>query len=199
MFGLTAIPAFPFFLITIFLPESVRWLVKSGRIAKADKILTRIGGHEYAKMELASIEETLKKEDQHHVEFKLLLEPKLVKILLLGIFLAVLQQWCGMNVVFYYAADIFAAAGFDMQQIMLNIVVIGSVMVGAVIVTMQLVERVGRKKLMLIGTGSMSIVYAITGYFFLIGVTGIPIVILTLANVALIFPYPRSHRLGNTG
>ena len=185
MFGVTAIPAFLFFVMMIFLPESVRWLVKNGQVDKANDILIKMGGTEYAQIELKAIQDTISQEEVAHVNYRDLFEPKLFKILLLGIFLALLQQWCGMNVVFYYAADIFQAAGYNMQEMMLNIVVIGSVMVVAVIVTMLVVEKTGRKKLMLLGTASMAIVYGLTGYFFLKGITGLPIVLLTLSNVAI--------------
>ena len=185
MFGVTAIPAFLFFVMMIFLPESVRWLVKNGQLNKAEDILIKMGGTEYAQIELKAIQDTISQEEVAHVHYRDLFEPKLFKILLLGIFLALLQQWCGMNVVFYYAADIFQAAGYNMQEMMLNIVVIGSVMVVAVIVTMLVVEKTGRKKLMLLGTASMAIVYGLTGYFFLKGITGLPIVLLTLSNVAI--------------
>jgi len=185
MFGVTAIPAFLFFVMMIFLPESVRWLVKNGQLNKAEDILIKMGGTEYAQIELKAIQDTISQEEVAHVNFQDLFEPKLLKILLLGIFLALLQQWCGMNVVFYYAADIFQAAGYNMQEMMLNIVVIGSVMVVSVIVTMLVVEKTGRKKLMLIGTAAMAIVYGLTGYFFLKGITGLPIVLLTLSNVAI--------------
>jgi len=185
MFGVTAIPAFLFFVMMIFLPESVRWLVKSGQLKKAQDILVRMGGTAYAEIELKAIQDTISQEEVAHVNYRDLFEPKLFKILMLGIFVAVLQQWCGMNVVFYYAADIFQAAGYNMQEMMLNIVVIGSVMVVSVIVTMLVVEKTGRKKLMLLGTASMAIVYGLTGYFFLRGITGFPIVLLTLSNVAI--------------
>ena len=185
MFGVTAIPAFLFFVMMIFLPESVRWLVKNGQLNKAKDILIKMGGTEYAQIELNAIQDTISQEEVAHVNYRDLFEPKLFKILLLGIFLALLQQWCGMNVVFYYAADIFQAAGYNMQEMMLNIVVIGSVMVVSVIVTMLVVEKTGRKKLMLLGTASMAIVYGLTGYFFLKGITGLPIVLLTLSNVAI--------------
>ena len=91
----------------IFLPESVRWLVKNGQVKKAEDILIRMGGAEYAQIELKAIQDTISQEEVAHVNYRDLFEPKLFKILLLGIFVALLQQWCGMNVVFYYAADIF--------------------------------------------------------------------------------------------
>jgi sugar porter (SP) family MFS transporter len=185
MFGVTAIPALLFFVMMIFLPESVRWLVKNGQLNHAQDILVKMGGTEYARIELKAIQDTISQEEVARVNYRDLFEPKLFKILLLGIFVALLQQWCGMNVVFYYAADIFQAAGYNLREMMLNIVVIGSVMVVAVIVTMLVVEKTGRKKLMLLGTASMATVYGLTGYCFLKGITGLPIVLLTLSNVAI--------------
>lgn len=183
MFGVTAIPSILFFILMLFLPESVRWLVKNGRTRKAEKILERIGGVEYAQTELQAIKETLSRTEIAHVNYRTLFEPKLLRILFLGIFIAVLQQWCGMNVVFYYAADIFQAAGYNLQQMMLNIAVIGSVMVVAVIITILVIEQLGRKRLMLAGSALLAIVYGFIGYFFLKGVTGLPVVLLTLAGV----------------
>jgi sugar porter (SP) family MFS transporter len=185
MFGIEAVPAFIFFIAMIFMPESVRWLVKAGQTVKAEKLLKSVGGPEYARTEIKSIQNTISKDEVAQVHFSDLVEPKLFKVLMLGVFLAILQQWCGMNVVFYYAADIFQAAGYSIQQMMLNIVVIGTVMVVSVIITMLIIERVGRKKLMLGGTVGLAVVYAILGYLFLRGATGIPIVISTLINVAI--------------
>lgn len=185
MFGIETLPALFFFVVMIFMPESVRWLVKDGQMAKAESILAKIGGPEYAKAEVKSIQNTITKDEVAQVHFRDLLEPKLFKVLMLGFFLAILQQWCGMNVVFYYAADIFQAAGYSIQQMMLNIVVIGTVMVVSVIITMLIIEKVGRKKLMLAGTIGLAVIYVIIGYLFLKEITGMPIVLFTLTNVAI--------------
>ena len=185
MFGLEAFPAFIFFILMILMPESVRWLVKNGQAESAKKTLKRIGGAAYAESELVSIKSTISDDEVSRVHFRTLLEPGLFKVLMLGFFLAILQQWCGMNVVFYYAADIFLAAGYDMKQMMLQIVVIGSVMVISVIFTIFLVDRYGRKTLMLLGTGGLAVIYIVEGYLFQAGVQGIPIVILTLGSVAI--------------
>lgn len=183
MFAAVAVPALLFFLLMIVVPESVRWLVKNKQNAKAEKILTKIGGVDYAKSEIAAIQKTVSKEDVK-VRFRDLLEPKIVKVLLLGFFLAILQQWCGMNVTFYYAADIFQAAGYNIQQMMLNIVVIGTIMVLSVALTVVIVDKVGRKKLMLLGTASMAVIYGVIGLLFFNGISGVPIIIFTLLNVA---------------
>src|SRR5690606_21502744 len=132
--------------------------VKNGQYDRARRILSRIGGADYAERELASIRSTISDDEVTRVNFSTLLEPGLFKILMLGFFLAILQQWCGMNVIFYYAADIFLAAGYNMKQMMLQIVVIGSVMVVSVIFTIMLVDRYGRKTLMLVGTGGLALI-----------------------------------------
>jgi sugar porter (SP) family MFS transporter len=183
MFGVEFFPALLFFLLMIIMPESVRWLVKNGQDTKAQMILTKIGGRNYAQKELTAVKETLSGGEVGQVDFSMLLKPSLLKILMLGIFLAILQQWCGMNVIFYYAADIFKAAGYDMKQMMLQIVVIGTVMVASVVMTIFVVDRIGRKTLMLFGTGALAVIYVIEGYFFSLDVQGAPIVLLTLGSV----------------
>lgn len=183
MFGMQLIPALIFFILMILVPESVRWLVKNGQDLKAGKILEKIGGKKYAQNEVASIKDTIKDEIAK-VNFGELFRGKLFKVILLGIFITVFQQWCGMNAIFYYATDIFKAAGYDMKEMMLQIVVIGTIMVLSVIVTILVVDKIGRKTLMLFGAGSLAIIYIIEGYFFYIGYIGLPIIILTLASVA---------------
>ena len=185
MFGVEVIPATLFFVLMIIMPESVRWLVKNGQDTKALRVLSRIGGSDYAEREVLLIKRTISENEVHKVNFRDLLEPNLFKVLLLGIFIAILQQWCGMNVIFYYAADIFRAAGYDILQMMGQIVIIGSVMVISVIITIIVVEKMGRKALMLLGTGGLAVIYIIEGYFFHIEKLGIPIVVLTLASVAI--------------
>ena len=184
MFGAEAIPAFLFFLLMIFMPESVRWLVKNHQDTKARNILGRFGGPAYAEAEVRAIKNTLATGEGSQGGFGELLKPRLAKILGLGVFLALLQQWCGMNVIFYYAADIFRAAGYDMKQMMLQIVVIGTVMVAAVVVTIMVVDKIGRKRLMLLGTGSLAFIYLVEAYFFHADILGLPIILLTLASVA---------------
>ncbi len=185
MFGLQVFPAILFFLLMILIPESVRWLVKNGQVLKAGEILKKIGGESYAETEVSLIKNTISKDEVGKVHFSELFKGRLFKIILLGMFITIFQQWCGMNVVFYYAADIFKAAGYNMKQMMLQIVVIGSVMVISVVITVFTVDKIGRKALMLFGAGSLAIIYSIEGYFFYIGSIGIPIIVLTLISVAV--------------
>src|SRR5882724_3542239 len=100
MFGLTAIPSLLFFLGMMFVPESPRWLAKNGKPDRARAILARIGGEQYAHDAVADIESTLAREEARRVRFSDLLEPRMRKVLVLGVVLAVFQQWCGINVIF---------------------------------------------------------------------------------------------------
>jgi len=183
MFGAETLPAFIFFLLMFFVPESVRWLVKNGQIDKAEKILVKIGGSEYAADQIKEVSSTVSREDVDHVNFQELLSPRILRLVGIGVFLSFLQQWSGLNVVIYYASDIFQAAGYNLKQMMLNIVVIGSVMVLSVIITMLTVDKLGRKTLLLFGTSSMAVVYGLIGYCFYDGYTGWVIVLLVLFNV----------------
>ncbi|GHT60209.1 MFS transporter [Bacteroidia bacterium] len=182
MFGAMAVPALLFFVLMVIVPESVRWLVKNKQSQKAEKALVKIGGAEYARAELQEIEKTVAKEEAG-MDFRALLKPGMLKILGLGFFLAILQQWCGMNVVFYYAADIFKRAGYGISDMMFNLAVIGSITVIAIIITISMVDKVGRKRLMLWGTGSMAVLYGIIGFMFARDIMGLPIVIVILLNV----------------
>jgi len=183
MFGAEVIPAFLFFTLMFFVPESVPWLIKNKEEVKAREILVKIGGTAYAADTIAEVKTTLKEGNLDAVSFKQLLQPRVVKLLGIGIFLALLQQWSGINVVIYYAADIFQAAGYNLKQMMLNIVVIGGVMVLSVFITLFTVDRFGRKKLLLIGTAAMAILYGLIGYNFYIDQGGDTIVLLVLGNV----------------
>ena len=183
MFGAETLPALIFFLLMFFVPESVRWLVKNGQVQKAEQILVKIGGKEYATNQIKDVQSTVSRDDVGHVNLKELLSPRILKFLGIGVFLSFLQQWSGLNVVIYYASDIFQAAGYNLKEMMLNIVVIGGVMVLSVIVTMMTVDKLGRKTLLLFGTSSMAVVYALIGYCFYLNYTGVVIVLLVLANV----------------
>jgi|WetSurMetagenome_2_1015567.scaffolds.fasta_scaffold29396_3 sugar porter (SP) family MFS transporter len=195
MFWACSIPASLFFILMWLVPESPRWLAKAGKRDKAIRIFERIGGSEYAKKETEEIYQTLEKLDDEgtKVTFAHLFSRQLAPIIILGIVLAVFQQWCGINVIFNYAEEVFAAAGYGISSTLFNIVLTGSVSLIFTIVSMFMVDRWGRKALMLTGAGGLAIVYVIiaTGYFLQIKgvfmlfwvVTAISIYSLTLAPI----------------
>ncbi|MHC4517693.1 MAG: sugar porter family MFS transporter [Planctomycetota bacterium] len=184
MFGAETVPAFLFFLLMFFVPESPRWLAKYGRDKEALRTLARIGGQAHAEAELADIRATLAREEIARVNFRDLLEPRLVKIIGLGVFLAVFQQWCGINVIFNYAQEVFQAAGYEVGDLMFSIVITGIVNLAFTFVAIFTVDRFGRRMLMLIGAGGLAGIYAILGTGFYQQSTGIHMLILVVTAIA---------------
>jgi len=184
MFGAETIPASMFFLLMFFVPESPRWLLKYGRDEQALGILSRLGGAKYAGPAIEDIKKTLAGEEIARVNFRDLFEPKLRRIVILGVFLAVLQQWCGINVIFNYAQEVFAAAGYGVSGIMFNIVITGIVNLLFTFVAIYTVDRFGRRILMLIGAGGLAGIYAILGAGYYLQSTGIHMLILVISAIA---------------
>jgi SP family sugar porter-like MFS transporter len=184
MFGAETVPAFLFFVLMFFVPESPRWLVKYGRDDQARRILARVGGADYATAEVQDIRNTLAGEEIARVRFRDLLEPRLTKIIGLGVFLAVLQQWCGINVIFNYAQEVFQEAGYGVSDMLFNIVITGIVNLVATFIAIQTVDRLGRKALMLIGAGGLTCFYALLGTGYFLHSTGIHMLLLIVVSIA---------------
>ncbi|RPI26587.1 MAG: MFS transporter [Acidobacteria bacterium] len=182
MFGLTAIPALLFFAGMFFVPESPRWLAKNGEQQRARLLLSRIGGDDYAGRAIAEIEETLRNETAG-VDFRDLLDRKMRAVLLLGVGLAVFQQWCGINVIFNYAEEIFTAAGYKVSDVMFNIVVTGAVNLIFTFVAIAAVDKVGRRRLMLGGAAGLAFIYTLLGGFYFSGSQGIHVLGLVVAAI----------------
>jgi SP family arabinose:H+ symporter-like MFS transporter len=182
MFGVTAVPSLLFLLVVLTVPESPRWLAKNGQFERARAVLGRIGGDAFASFELESIQQTLAN-DVARVDFRELLEPKMVRILALGIFLAVFQQWCGINVVFNYAQEVFSAAGYQISDILFNIVVTGAVSFAFTLVAIKTVDRLGRRPLMLIGSAGLAIIYLLLGTTYHLKLGGWPVLALVVSAV----------------
>lgn len=195
MFWACSIPATLFFILMWLVPESPRWLAKAGKKDKSFKIFQRIGGSEYAKNEVEEVQKSLEKTDESETKmtFAHLFSKQLAPVIFLGIFLAVFQQWCGINVIFNYAEEVFKAAGYGITSTLFNIVLTGSVSLIFTVVSMFLVDKWGRKALMLTGAGGLALVYIvmaigyylhIQGFFMLFWVvTAISIYCLTLAPI----------------
>ena len=183
MFGVTAVPSVLFFVGMFTVPESPRWLVKNRRQDTALRVLARIGGHAYGVRGLSEIESNLK-DEIGKVNFRDLLEPTITKILFLGIVLAVFQQWCGINVIFNYAEEVFAAAGYQVSDILFNIVVTGAVNLVFTLVAIALVDRAGRRILMLVGSAGLAIIYTLLGAGYKTGSHGFHMLLLVVTAIA---------------
>ena len=184
MFALTAAPSLLFFAGMFFVPESPRWLIRRGIVDSAKTVLAKIGGEAYAVAELADVRSTLQNEGAGKVRFSELLDPRMGKVLLLGVGLAVFQQWCGINVIFNYAEDIFKAAGYDISFVLKNIAWTGSVNLAFTFVALGVVDKLGRRPLMLFGSASLAVVYVVLGYGYHAHMTGLPMLMLVLAAIA---------------
>jgi SP family sugar porter-like MFS transporter len=184
MFWAETIPAGIFFLLMFLLPESPRWLAKNSSKERVEGILQKIGGKAYATTEYASINESLKKDDTK-VSFSHLRERKIRPILIVGIVLAVFQQWCGINVIFNYGEEIFKAAGFGVSDILFNIVITGIINLVFTFVAIFTVDKLGRRKLLLIGSLGLSVIYILIGTAYYFGISGAILLILVLMAIAI--------------
>lgn len=184
MFYACAVPALAFFVLAFIVPESPRWLIKMGKTGKALDTLEKIGGESYAREEVGKIQETLNVVAEK-VDLKELLNRKYRFVLLVGIVLAVFQQWCGINTVFNYAEEIFTAAGYGVSDTLFNIVITGSVNLIFTLVAMFTVDNWGRKKLMVLGSIGLSAIYILLGSAFFFGFKGIPVLTLVVAAIAV--------------
>lgn len=183
MFWAGAFPAIAFLALSFFIPESPRWLAMVGKTDMARAILTKIGGAEYANSELQSIAAA----NAGHKEqsgFKSLFKKPLSKILVVGVVIAVFQQWSGTNVIFNYAQEIFQSAGYSIGDVLFNIVVTGITNVIFTFVAIYTVERLGRRKLMLIGALGLAIVYLTLGTCYFMEIKGSFMVLLVVLAIA---------------
>lgn len=183
MFWAELVPAIGFFILLFFIPKSPRFLVKSARSEKAEGILQRIGGASYAKEEIELIK--LSFSDTRKVALSDLNTKSIRPILLLGIVLAVFQQWCGINIIFNYAEEIFTAAGYTVGDMLFNIVITGSVNLIFTLIAMNTVDSLGRKKLMLFGSLGLALVYMVLGLSYFMGWNGLPILILVVLSIGI--------------
>jgi sugar porter (SP) family MFS transporter len=184
MFTAVAVPSLLFFVGSMFIPESPRWLVKNGRPDRARRVLAKIGGGPFAEAEVRDIQSTLSRKEIQRVRFQDLLEPKMTKILLVGVTLAVLQQWSGINVIFNYAEEIFREAGYGVSSIMFNIVITGAVNLLFTLIAIQTVDRFGRRVLMLVGCAGIAFFHTLIGLGYMLHLKGLVVVAPVLATLA---------------
>ena len=170
MFWIELLPAFLFFFSLLLIPESPRFLVSSNNRIKALEVLTRLYGTEQGQQKLASIEASLAGDQQP--KFSDLLEKvsgKVRPIVWVGIGLATFQQLVGINVVFYYGAVLWQSVGFSEADALLINIISGAVSIGACILTILVIDSIGRKPLLWIGSLGMAITLIILTACFVTG------------------------------
>ncbi|MGB3588708.1 MAG: sugar porter family MFS transporter [Tunicatimonas sp.] len=166
MLGSEAIPAVLFFGLLFFIPESPRWLFKNHQEAKAREVLRKLEGDGHIAEEMSEIEESLKGE-QEKVAFADLFKGGMAKITVIGIVLAMLQQLVGINAIIYYAPTIFESAGAGLESALRQTVAIGGTNLLFTFVAINLVDRWGRKPLLLAGSVGMTLSLSFLSFSFL--------------------------------
>ena len=168
MFGSGIIPSIVFIVLLFIVPESPRWLAQQNKWREAEDILVKVSGEETAKEELGFIREAL---SIQQVSFSKLLKPGLRTALIIGVILAILSQVTGINVIMYYAPEIFKSTGDGSSSALMQTVLVGGINVLMTLVAIKYVDRLGRRKLLLIGAAGMAICLAMVGYAFYSGNT----------------------------
>ncbi len=171
MYLMQAIPAAVFLLALFFIPESPRFLVAKKRDAEAATVLTRLFGEVVAKAKVEEIRNSFA--GDHRPRLRDVLAPAGAKsflgirpIVWVGVMLAVFQQLVGINVIFYYGATLWQLAGFNESDSLLINIVSGAVSIGACFVTIAVIDRIGRKPLLLIGSAGMAVTLFVMVYAF---------------------------------
>lgn len=183
MFWVGALPALLFFVLSFIIPESPRWLALNGKTEAARRIFHRIGGEEYAANALQEIAR-LGNEQEERISLRQIFHPSVRRVLVLGVVLAVFQQWCGINVIFNYAHEIFSAAGYAVSDVLMNIVVTGVTNVVFTFVAIYTVDRWGRRALMITGSAALAVIYAILGTAYYFEVSGWAMLLLVVLAIA---------------
>jgi MFS transporter, SP family, sugar:H+ symporter len=173
MFWMGVIPGAIFFVTLLTIPESPRYLVTSGKSDKALVVLTKLYGATVAAKTVEEIKQTIEHDDRPP-SFSDLFDPvkgRIRPILWVGVGLAVLQQFVGINVVFYYGAVLWQAAGFSESDSLLINIIGGTLSIASCFITFFLVDKVGRKPLLLVGSVGMAITLILVAFAF----TGAPV------------------------
>jgi len=167
MLGVGAIPAVLYFLLLFIVPQSPRWLALKGRHDEAKKVLARIGGNEYAEQVHSEILENVKKvADPGKSSFREVFSKSMTTILIVGFGIAFFQQITGINAIFYYAPMIFGMAGGAQDSAFIQAAILGLTNVVFTIVAMFLIDRLGRKPLLIIGSIGITLSLSLAAFAF---------------------------------
>lgn len=182
MLGMEAVPAILFFIMLIFVPESPRWLIMKGKIEKAKTILLKTSGETESEIEIKEIRESFETEKKSK---SLILEPGIKMAVFLGVSLAVLQQFTGIDAIIYYGPRIMEQAGFGLSDALGSQVLFGTINMVFTLLAIWQIDKFGRKPLLLSGSlGMLGSLVAIGFLFFINRADGILLLSLILIFIA---------------
>ncbi|HHJ09302.1 MAG TPA: D-xylose transporter XylE [Bacteroidetes bacterium] len=177
MFASETIPATFFLVLLFFVPETPRYLVLSGEEHKAESVLKKVVGHVHAGMVLAEIRDTLKEKSVPWLSFGGM-------VIFIGIMLSVFQQFVGINVVLYYAPEIFRNMGSGTDTALLQTIIVGAINLLFTVLAILTVDRFGRKPLQIIGALGMAVSMFALGFTFYFQKMGLGALVFMLSYVA---------------
>ena len=158
MLGVELIPAILYFILLFFVPKSPRWLYLKGKFNEAKEVLVKIHGNESGEKEIESIEININSDkNKSKLKIKDLLKPSLRFILVVGLIVGVLQQITGINAVYFYATSIFKQTGIGTDAAFSSGVLLSTISVIFTFVAIYLIDRMGRRPLLLIGTAGIAV------------------------------------------
>lgn len=168
MLGVETLPALLFLIMLVVIPESPRWLFLKGKAKKAEDVIRNTSGAEKVEATMREIKSSLSSNKELTLSQGIanLLHGKLLFFLLIGIGIGMLQQFSGINSIYYYAPEIFEKAGASRDSALLQSIVIGVTSLVFTILAMRLIDRIGRKPLLIIGSAGMFIAHLILGITF---------------------------------
>jgi sugar porter (SP) family MFS transporter len=181
MFGSETLPAGLFVLLLFFVPESPRWLTKQGREKDAMNVLRRVSGDFKAREQMREIRQAIALEGGSIFQ---LFAPGLRIALLIAVVLAVLQQITGINAILYYAPEIFKQAGAGQNSAFIQTVAVGAVNCGFTLVAIFTVDKLGRKALLIFGSGGMGLFLFMLAFAFNSGSAGSWVLVCILGYIA---------------
>ncbi len=187
MLGMEALPAIIFFIIIFFIPESPRWLIVRGRDKKAVSILESIYGNpDIAECRMKETQAVTGSENKS--EWSLLFKPGIFRAVLIGVAIAILGQFMGVNAVLYYGPNIFENAGLSGGDSLFYQVLVGLVNMLTTVLALCIIDRVGRKKLVYYGVSGMIVSLLLIALYFIYGtVWNIPSIVLLIFFLLYIF------------
>jgi len=185
MLGAESLPALLFFIILFFIPESPRWLVIKAKEALAFKTLKRIYGADMANEQVADLKNLVQSEEKS--DWKILFQPGFRVALFIGVSLAILGQFMGVNAVLYYGPSIFQQTGLSEGDSLFYQVIVGLVNFGSTVLAMAVIDKIGRKKLVYYGVSGMIVSLILIGFYFTLNKVSNVVPPITLLILILIY------------